>query len=269
MLPLEEARRNPFAKELMKGEVAVVTGGGTGIGRAVAKELLQCGARVAIGSRKPEHLASALEELGKLGEVIAFPCDIREPESVAAFVGHVLERFSRIEVLVNNAGGQFPSAAEQLSPRGFEAVVRNNLNGTFNMTHKVATAAMIPQQRGSIVNVLANIARGFPGMAHTGAARAGVENLTKTLAVEWAHYDIRVNAVAPGIIFSSGVAQYPPELIEAAVARTPQRRAASVEEVAHSIVYLASPAAAFVTGATLKIDGGASLWGDTWMIPAK
>jgi citronellol/citronellal dehydrogenase len=269
MLPVEKARQNPFSKDLMKDQVCVVTGGGTGIGRATVIELLQLGARVAIGSRKPEHLETAVRELLPLGDVIALPCDIREPDSVAQFVDGVLARCGRIDVLVNNAGGQFPSTAEQLTPRGFEAVVRNNLNGTFYMTREVATRALIPQRSGSIVNVIANIARGFPGMAHTGAARAGVENLTMTLAVEWAQFDVRVNAVAPGIIESSGIAQYPPELVKTSVARTPQRRIGTVEEVAHAIVYLASPAAAFVTGATLRIDGGASLWGDSWWIPPR
>jgi citronellol/citronellal dehydrogenase len=269
MLPVEEARKNPFAPDLMKGRVAVVTGGGTGIGRATAVELLQLGARVAIGSRKPEHLEPTVRELSPYGEIVALPCDIREPESVASFVGGVLDKFGRIDVLVNNAGGQFPTSAEQLTPRGWEAVVRNNLNGTFYMTREVATRAMIPSRGGAIVNVIANIARGFPGMVHTGAARAGVENMTKTLGVEWAQFDVRVNAVAPGIIYSSGIAQYPKELVEMGVARTPQKRMGSVEEVAHAIVYLASPAAAFVTGTTLQIDGGASLWGDTWIIPPR
>ena len=267
MLPVAEARRNPFSKDLMKGQCVIITGGGTGIGRATAEELLQLGARVAIGSRKPEHLEPTVAALGHLGDVVALPCDIREPDSVAAFVTGVLERFGRIDALVNNAGGQFPTTAEQLTPRGFDAVIRNNLNGTFYMTREVATRALIPQQSGSIVNVIANIARGFPGMVHTGAARAGVENMTKTLAVEWAQFDVRVNAVAPGIVQSTGIAQYPPELVAASVARTPQKRIGTVEEIAHSIVYLVSPAAAFITGATLRIDGGASLWGDSWLIP--
>jgi citronellol/citronellal dehydrogenase len=135
------------------------------------------------------------------------------------------------------------------------------------MTRAVATRALLPQQSGAIVNVTANIARGFPGMAHTGAARAGVENLTMTLATEWAQFDVRANAVAPGIIRSSGIAQYPPELVKLSVSRTPQKRMGAVEEVAHAIVFLASPAAAFITGATLRIDGGGSLWGDSWVIP--
>src|SRR5437660_10014957 len=126
MLPVDAARRNPFSKDLMKDQAVIVTGGGTGIGRATAVELSRAGARVAIGSRKPEHLEPTVQELAPYGEVIALPCDIREPDSVAAFVGGVLERFGRIDVLVNNAGGQFPSPAQHLTARGFEAVVRNN-----------------------------------------------------------------------------------------------------------------------------------------------
>ncbi len=267
MLDLDAAKRNPFAPGLFDGQVALITGGGTGIGLKTAENLIALGAKVAICSRKREHLDPALASLSAQGEAIAVECDIREPEQIEKMVAAVLEKFSRIDVLVNNAGGQFPSPAAGISPRGFEAVVRNNLNGTFYVTREVAVKAMLPAQRGSIVNVIANIARGFPGMAHTGAARAGVENLTQTLAVEWAQFDVRVNAVAPGVIRSSGTNQYPPELIAASVSRTPQKRSAAVEEVAHAIIYLASPAAAFVTGATLRIDGGASLWGDNWIIP--
>jgi citronellol/citronellal dehydrogenase len=170
-------------------------------------------------------------------------------------------------VLVNNAGGQFPTAAENLSPRGWEAVVRNNLNGTFFMTQTVAVKHMIPAKRGRVVNIIANIARGFPGMVHTGAARAGVENMTKTLAIEWAQYNVQLNAVAPGIIRSTGVDQYPPELVEMSRQRTPAKRLGTPEECAELIAYLASDAASFVNGETWYIDGGAHLWGDTWIIP--
>jgi citronellol/citronellal dehydrogenase len=168
---------------------------------------------------------------------------------------------------VNNAGGQFPTTAETVSLRGWEAVIRNNLNGTFFMTQSVALKHMIPAQKGRIVNIIANIARGFPGMVHTGAARAGVENMTKTLAIEWAQHNVQVNAVAPGIIRSSGMDQYPPELVEMSRARTPQKRLGTVDEVANLTAYLASDAASFVTGVTWYIDGGAHLWGDNWVIP--
>jgi citronellol/citronellal dehydrogenase len=269
MLDVESARRNPFAPGLLQGQVALVTGGGTGIGKAAAVEMLELGAKVVIASRKPEHLEPTVEELRQKGDVIALPCDIREPAQVEALVARILDRHAKIDILVNNAGGQFPTPAMMLSVKGWDAVIRNNLNGTFYMTREVATRAMIPQQSGVIVNVIANIFRGFPGMVHTGAARAGVENLTKTLAVEWAAYDIRVNALAPGIIRSTGTNQYPQEIVDARVENTPQRRAGSVEECAHAIVYLASPAALFITGATLYLDGGASLWGDTFPIPPR
>jgi NAD(P)-dependent dehydrogenase (short-subunit alcohol dehydrogenase family) len=269
MLDIDAAKRNPFAPGLFAGQAALVTGGGTGIGKACALELLQLGAKVVIASRKPAHLEPALEELRPHGEVIALGCDIREPEQVESLVSAALERHGRIDVLVNNAGGQFPMPASELTPKGWDAVIRNNLNGTFYMTREVATRAMLPARRGAIVNVIAMINRGFAGMAHTGAARAGVENLTMSLSVEWAWADVRVNAVAPGIIRSTGIDQYPPELVEGSIARTPQKRLGTVEETAHAILFLASPAAQFVTGATLRVDGGASLWGDLWQIPPR
>ncbi len=257
-----------FRAGLFKDEVAIITGGGTGIGFAVASELGALGAKVALCGRRPEPLQQAAEDLKKAGiEAFTGTADIRDPATVAAFVDGVKQRFGRADVLVNNAGGQFPSPAESLSPRGFEAVVRNNLLGTFNVTQAVATTFFIPQKRGRIVNVIAQIARGFPGMVHTGAARAGVENLTKTLAVEWAMYGIRVNAVAPGVIKTTGTDQYPPELLQMAAKEAPLRRIGTAAEVAHLIVYLCSRQADFVTGQSFYIDGGQSLWGDVWKVP--
>jgi citronellol/citronellal dehydrogenase len=267
MLDIEAAKRNPFAPGLFDDQVLLITGGGSGIGLETARRALALGGKVVICGRKPEKLQAAEAALAGLGELCAVPCDIREVSQVEGLVSQVLERFGRIDVLVNNAGGQFPSPAAGITPRGWEAVVRNNLNGTFFITREVATRAMLDRKSGVIVNVIANIARGFPGMAHTGAARAGVENLTRSLAIEWAMFDVRVVAVAPGIVVSTGTQQYPPELVAASVSRTPQKRAGTVEEIANAILYLASPAAAFITGTTLYIDGGASIWGDNWIIP--
>ena len=257
---------NIFRKGLFEGQVAVITGGGSGIGLSIAKLLGELGAKVAICGRKPEKLEAASKELGSV-EHVALPCDIREVEQIAAFVEAVGAKLGPATLLVNNAGGQFPTTAEQVTPRGWEAVIRNNLNGTFFMTQAVATKHMIPKKRGRIINIIANIARGFPGMVHTGAARAGVDNLTKTLAIEWAQHNIQVNAIAPGIIKSTGTDQYPQELLEMSRLRTPMKRWGTPDEVADLAAYLASDAAAYVTGETWYIDGGAHLWGDNWIIP--
>jgi citronellol/citronellal dehydrogenase len=256
-----------FRKGLFEGQVAIVTGGGSGIGLSTAVAFGELGARVAICGRKKEKLEAAELKLRGLGiEVFAEVCDIREVEQLSAFAEAVKSKLGTASVLVNNAGGQFPTTAETVNPRGWEAVVRNNLNGTFFMTQAVATKHMIPARKGRIVSVIANVARGFPGMIHTGAARAGVENMTKTLAVEWATHNIQVNAVAPGVIRTSGTDQYPPDLIEASRKKTPMKRVGSAGEVAQLIVYLACDAAYFVTGECWYIDGGAHLWGDNWII---
>jgi len=255
----------PFATDLFAGQVVLVTGGGTGIGRAASMLFAKTGAKVAIASRKVEALAATAKEIG--GECFHQACDIREPEQCKALVRAVVDRFGRLDVLVNNAGGQFPSAAEHIEPKGWEAVIKNNLNGTFFMSHAAATLAMIPAKKGVVLNVTANVVRGFPGMSHTGAARAGVENLTKSLAVEWALHGIRVNALAPGAIRSSGTERYGEEILERVRRATPQKRLGTVDEVAYAIVFLSSPAAAFMTGAVVALDGGASLWGDTWEVP--
>jgi citronellol/citronellal dehydrogenase len=262
--PTAESQR-VFAPGTLSGQVALITGGGSGIGLATAREMVRIGARVAICGRTQAKLDAAKAELGDA--CFAAQCDIREPAQVEELVKQVLAAFGRIDIVVNNAGGQFPSPAQHISPNGFLAVIKNNLVGTFHVCREVANQWFIPQKRGRIVNVIANIYRGFPGMVHTGAARAGVENMTMTLAVEWAQFNILVNAIAPGIIISSGTAQYPPQLLERGIAETPLKRAGTVDEVAASIVFLASPAASFITGATLRMDGGQSLWGHTWEIP--
>ncbi len=263
----------PFAPGLFEDQVVVITGGGTGIGLACAKRFAALGAKVAIGSRKQPNIDAGLAAIGEdaphveKDRLFGTTLDTREPTQADAFVDAVLERFGKIDVLINNAGGQFPTAAASLAPKGWEAVVRNNLNGTWFMTHAVATRAMLKAKRGRIVNVIAQMWRGFPGMVHTGAARAGVDNMTKTLAVEWAPWGLRVNAVAPGFIKSSGTDQYPPEILARAIKASPVRRGGTPDEVSRVIVFLASDQLDFVTGETWYVDGGQKLWGDVWEVP--
>lgn len=259
---------SPFREGLLRDRVAIVTGGGTGIGLAIAESYAALGASVALCGRRVEPVTQAAEAIvARGGRAFGASVDIRDADAIARFVEDVLQRYGAVDVLVNNAGGQFPSPAQNISPRGFEAVVRNNLLGTFNVTHAVANQAMIPARRGRILNIIANIARGFAGMSHTGAARAGVDNLTKSLAVEWAQHNLRVNAIAPGTIRSTGTDRYPQELLELAEKKTPIKRLGVPAEVAHLATYLAADASDFITGSTFYIDGGASLWGDVWDVP--
>ncbi len=257
-----------YREGLLEGHVVVVTGGGSGIGLEIVKLAGSLGARVAICGRTPDKLERAATGLRELGiPVYSAPCDIRDLEAVEDFVDGTLAEFGRIDALVNNAGGQFPSPAQLISPRGFAAVVRNNLLGTWNFIHTVANKALLPQKSGRILNITAQVSRGFPGMAHTGAARAGVENLTKSLAVEWAPFGVRVNAIAPGIVRSSGTVQYGEEVLEMGRQATPVKRLGHPEEIANLAVFLLGPTADFITGQTFTIDGGQSLWGDVWQIP--
>jgi citronellol/citronellal dehydrogenase len=252
-----------FRDGLFAGKTVVVSGGGTGIGRAIARELAALGATVVLCSRSVEHLGPTRDEIvANGGTATALACNIRDPEAVEALFAEIESRHGLVYGLINNAGGQFLSPAEAITPKGWHAVVETNLTGAFYMSQATLRHGM-REHGGAIVNIVAEMWRGFPGMAHSGAARAGVVNLTQTLALEWAQYGVRINAVAPGIIDSSGLKTYP-EAVQAqlaAIARdTPAGRMGTESEIAAAVTYLLSPAAAYISGATLKVDGASSLY---------
>jgi citronellol/citronellal dehydrogenase len=246
-----------FRPGLFAGQAAVVTGGGSGIGRCTAHELASLDARVALIGRKPEKLEQARMEIAEAGgEAKCYPCDIREEESVKTSIAKILADFGRVDMLVNNAGGQFAAPLESISAKGWEAVVRTNLTGGFLMARECYTQWMKTAGGGAMVNIIADMWQGMPTMGHSGAARAGMLNFTETAAFEWA--PVRVNAVAPGWIASSGLDNYPPEMAEhirSLPRRVPLQRLGTESEVSAAICYLLSPAAAFISGSCLRVDG--------------
>ena len=254
--------RSIFGPGLFAGQVLWVTGGGSGIGRCVAHELASLGAQVVISGRsadKLQHTAAEIAQDGGRCDTITF--DIRDEDAVKAGVAEVLRRHGAVHGLVNNAGGQFPSPLAAISKKGFDAVVANNLAGGFLMMREVYNQCMA-QHGGAIVNMTADFRNGMPGMGHSGAARAGMSNLTRTAAYEWGPAGVRVNAVAPGWIASSGMDSYGEAmkpLIRRLKDRVPIGRMGLEAEVSAVIVFLLSPAAAFVSGVTVQIDGAASL----------
>jgi citronellol/citronellal dehydrogenase len=255
-----------YASDLFKGKIVLVTGGGSGIGLSIAEYFLKYGAKVIIASRNEAKLKTACDNLSQFGECSFAVCDIRDVQSVKSLNAFIKEKYQVLDILINNAGGQFPSLAEDISEKGWNAVINNNLNGTWNMIQQTALSFFIPQSHGIIVNIIVNISRGFPGMAHTAAARAGVDNLTKTLAVEWSKHHIRINAIAPGIIDSTGLEQYPEELKTGISETIPLQRLGKISEVADTVLFLSSPMASYIQGETLYVDGGQRLWGDIFKI---
>ena len=261
--------RSIFRPGLFAGQTIIVTGGGSGIGRCTAHELAALGAQVSMIGRTAEKLEKVRAEIGA-DYVTTHICDIRDEAAVKDTVAAIIAVHGRIDGLVNNAGGQYPAPLKTISAKGWDAVVKNNLTGGFLMARECYTQAM-EAGGGAIVNIIADMWHGMPGMGHSGAARAGMLNFTETAACEWAISGVRVNAVAPGYIATSGFDTYPPEYMEQAkhIARkVPLQRFGNEAEVSAAIVFLLSVAAAYITGAVLRVDGGTPNARPTWPLPA-
>jgi citronellol/citronellal dehydrogenase len=245
-----------FVPDLLDGQVAIVTGGGSGLGRETALELSALGARVVVCGRRLEPLEETVAS-AEGGHCEARVCDIREDHQVEALVAAVLRKHRRIDLLVNNAGGQYLTPAEDITPKGFRTVIRLNVEGTWLMTHAVATKAMIPESRGGkILNVTLSPHHGLPGMAHSSAARAAVENLTRVLSIEWARFGIKLTALAAGAFDTDTLrTKYPKPVVEGVAGTVPLGRLGTEEEFAWLVAYLASPAGDYFSGAILTLDG--------------
>jgi citronellol/citronellal dehydrogenase len=255
-----------FAPDLLAGRICVVSGAGTGLGRATALELTGLGATVIGCGRRSEPLESMAEEVGGRGGKAEFEAlDIRDDEAVDGFMDGVVERHGRIDVLVNNAGGQFLSPAEAISPKGFRTVIELNVQGTWQMTHAAATKAFIPQGEGKVISITVSPHMGFPGMVHTGAARAAVENMTRTLSVEWARFGTRLVAVAIGQFDTETLrTKYPKAIVDNVADTVPLGRLGTEEEMAWLMAYLASPAGDFFSGCVITLDGARDNWFGSW-----
>jgi len=249
------------------GKTVVVSGAGSGLGRAIAHWAARLGARVVLCGRKQEKLEDTASSLGRYkAELLVHPVTIRDPEAVAQLFATVQERFGGLDLLVNNAGGQFPSAAIDIAPKGFNAVIDTNLMGTWYMMQAAARQWRDRAMPGSIVNIVAVTGRGMPGVAHTAAARAGVIALSKTVAIEWAPLGIRVNCVAPGLISTSGMNAYEPAAVKAMIQTNVMKRFGQAEEIADAVCLIGGDGGSFVTGEVLHVDGGNQIWGDQWTI---
>ena len=254
-----------FQPDLLRDQVAVITGGGTGIGLAIAKRLGALGAQIAIASRNAEHIELGTNALREIGvDALAVQLDVRNPEQVDEMVLRTVKHFGSLDILINNAAGNFICRAEDLTPNGWNAVIGIVLNGSFYCSRAVGQYMIARKRGGSIVSILADyVWTGSPGTIHSAAAKAGVMSMTQTLAVEWARHQIRVNAVAPGPIASSpGAANQlwsTPEAVERITAMIPGGTWGTPEQVADAVAFLVAPQSSFISGEILTIDGG------TWL----
>jgi citronellol/citronellal dehydrogenase len=256
-----------YAPQLFAGQAVLVSGGGTGIGRAIALRFARLGAQVLICGRTAEKL-EAVERFaaGRGAQVRGRAANVRDPEQVAALFDWLAQEAGVLAAVVNNAGGQFPQAAIDFSAKGWNAVIDTNLNGTWHMMQAAARHWRDAGRPGALVNLVAVVDPGIPGIAHSMAARAGVIGATRTVAVEWAPLGIRVNCIAPGLTASEGLEVYPEAARRQFHRANPMRRTGTLREIAESAVFLASPAASFMTGEVMTVDGGGRLWGDLWTI---
>lgn len=263
----DDMERRPIglSADLFADKVVLISGGGTGIGRAAVWMASRLGARVVTCGRTAEKLQVLEEGLAARGrDLLSIPTDIRDLDGVARLYDRIFETFGRLDMVINNAGGQFPQPAIDMSPNGFRSVVENNLFGTWHMMQAVARQWRDRDAPGSIVNVVAVVDRGIMGAAHTAASRAGVIYLSKTVAVEWAPLNIRVNCVAPGTIFTEGMAGYPEHAKQAFSRCNPMLRLGDPWEIAQTSLFVGSDASSFTTGEILRVDGGGQLWGELW-----
>jgi citronellol/citronellal dehydrogenase len=259
--------RHALAADLYAGRHVLVTGGGSGIGEAIAWLLGRLGANVVICGRSAEKLETARLAMQDAGlSAAALPCDIRDAEAIERLLDFATGRFGDLDLLVNNAGGQYAQAALDIVPKGWRAVIDVNLTGSWQMMQAAARRWTTSGSGGAIVNIVAACARGMPGIAHTSAARAGVINVSQTAAVEWAPHGIRINCIAPGLIDTAGLEVYSDEARAGFPYANPQKALGDPWDIAQMVAFLGSDAAKFMTGATVAMDGGGALWGDLWAI---
>ncbi len=252
--------RSPLAPDALAGQVSIVTGGGTGIGAATASAIVAAGGSVAICGRRAEPLAAVADILGDA--CMTYPCDVREPEQVAAFLDAVAERHPRVDILVNNAGGQFAAPLERTPLKGLRAVHRLNVDAVWEITQRVAERWMIPQRGGFIAFLGFSPRRGIPSVVHSSMARSALETFAAGIALEWSKYGIRAVCVAAGLIQTDGLLQYGGQsVVDGFAEQVPMRRAGTPDEVAATIAFLASAGGGYITGTTVAIDGGTDAWG--------